>query len=886
MIKTRTVAALLLVAAAPAAAAPLHEVCVPNASGVPTREGPPTWLNWSSGSAPGTPVDQLLDDPRWLGATGQGFEVGSATPPLQTRAVVATTGGQDYLYMSFIVDLEDATAPRDLFLGFRRVTPVANAGGNTEFGYIFQFHLNGTAATHSTIAPIHCAQSSSCAESSGTGKDYWRVFADFGHTFTPTAPGDCPSGHQFERLTGATVNDPPITWMTKPTGTSCTADPACTAADPNSYCNIDGFCTSSDDAVRYWKLDITQVPLQANRWAVQVRIPIVASGQPLSAGIERNATMWYEITQKLPTDNYANVAFWPDNLTTSICTSPTSSLFDFLVHQELGAVDPGCPLCSPDNYSGLAELTPGATVPSNCDGGITIDHNDVGALFKPTGTDLAFFSSQTPTDEILAGGLNVLLAQPENTTSVPINAVIQGRFRLAGWGSAPWSVPSDTGTWKDLRPAKNGVCTGGTPPPCGGMVIPAKVGTTNGKGAIWVNWTIGDDTGTGGLKDSEYCKYGLTPPGGMCNPGCDCTAAGAQCDVKSGTGVQASTGGPCVSPLYQFDQCILVELTGQLTTATTPPKAVNFVKQSTWNNMTFGQMSVLSREALIDARELPKAPGQQYQDIYLLVMPRNFPASVPPTSTGISLVQSRAVDSAARIAQPYLDDLNRIPPVQIQAISDRLQRTPFAVEGGGSGSGSQGGNGDPRIEQIRRAMQVMPKADFERVNNLLNIALSQNKGGNNPASALVHDAVKTLGSTAAAGVVSTLEIYPYYQPLGKGRAYQPMTAFTVFLSHENTLSGTRYVIDGADKVSENVYHMRIPVGFAKRIQIRAEAIEAKDALTPPNPAWPCAGGCAACGGVNRSCGLVAAIGSGGPGLLAGMFVIRRRRRKPRPASRG
>jgi hypothetical protein len=254
-------------------------------------------------------------------------------------------------------------------------------------------------------------------------------------------------------------------------------------------------------------------------------------------------------------------------------------------------------------------------------------------------------------------------------------------------------------------------------------------------------------------------------------------------------------------------------------------------------------------------------------------MPRNLPMSVPATTTGVGLIQSRAIDSAARIAQPYLDDIHRIPPDDLRAISERLQRprlTAAAV--------ANGGDGDKRIEQIRRAMQVMPEADFQRVARLLDIALRQPTDSRSPASALVHDTVAALGPAAAAGVVSTLEIYPYYQPFAKGRAYQPMTSFSVFLSHENTLSGTRYVIDGADRVSENVYHMRIPVGFARRIQIRAEAIEGKDVLPPPNPAWPCAGGCATCGGGNRSCGLVAALGSGGPGLLACVWVIGRRRK--------
>jgi hypothetical protein len=106
-----------------------------------------------------------------------------------------------------------------------------------------------------------------------------------------------------------------------------------------------------------------------------------------------------------------------------------------------------------------------------------------------------------------------------------------------------------------------------------------------------------------------------------------------------------------------------------------------------------------------------------------------------------------------------------------------------------------------------------------------------------------------------------------------------MTSFSIFLSHENTLSGIRYVIDGADKVGKNVYHMRIPVGFAKKIQVRAEAIQSGDVLAPPNPAWPCAGGCAACGGANRNCGLVTTIGNTTPGLIAGVLVIRRRRKK-------
>ena len=128
-------------------------------------------------------------------------------------------------------------------------------------------------------------------------------------------------------------------------------------------------------------------------------------------------------------------------------------------------------------------------------------------------------------------------------------------------------------------------------------------------------------------------------------------------------------------------------------------------------------------------------------------------------------------------------------------------------------------------------------------------------------------------------MVPTLEIYPFYKAPNEA-VYQPMTSFALFLSHEDTLGGVRYEVDGATKVAENVYHVSIPVGNARKIQVRAQALSGGEAVLPPgNPAWPCAGGCVACGGLNRNCGLVATIGNTTPGLIAGVLVIRRRRKK-------
>ncbi|HMG54655.1 MAG TPA: hypothetical protein VK601_14260, partial [Kofleriaceae bacterium] len=410
---------------------------------------------------------------------------------------------------------------------------------------------------------------------------------------------------------------------------------------------------------------------------------------------------------------------------------------------------------------------------------------------------------------------------------------------------------TDIGAFEAIPGTANGVCAAGTPPACTGSF---SIGAASQR-AITFDWT---------LTDNDKCSYQI--PGAVCSS-CVCDHTGATpCDPdptapvgKLGTHAAAQ---PCVKLHFQH-QCMYVELSS-------PNGAVNFEQQSAYRNMDFGPMSVLAREALIDARRLPVENNQTEQDIYLMVMPRNMPGSVPPTTRTVDLVQNQVIDAALRIAQPYNDDLDRMPGDQIPGIAKRLDHPALSV---------RATDGDERVRKILRARQVMSKADLARVDALLGVAFNQTDS-KQPSSAQIHNAVALLGPEVAAEVVPTLDIYPFYLPGAKGHIYQPMTAFTIFLSHEDTLSGVQYQIDGADKVGENVYHLRIPVGNARKIQVRAQALVGNEPKLPVgNPSWPCAGGCAACGGANRSCGLVTVIGNSGPGLLAGVLVIGRRRRR-------
>jgi hypothetical protein len=821
-----------------------NNMCVPRALGVPTRDGPPDWLRTRTSKVNGAtlPPNDALDDPRWLGATGQTFALGSAKAPLQARALISTEDAvapvTKYVYLSFIIDLDayDTAAasdvtPRDLFLGFHR--PGAPAGG--ERGYVFQFHLTGPGAALSpngmvTSAPPPCDDYATCDEdASSTPHDYWRVFRDIGNTASYDCSGPAVGGRELGVPAAPGTSAAAAPWMV------------------------------SQDAVRYWKVSAGDPsPFAQNRWAVQIRLPMVAADATkisnLASGIEEGSTFYYEATGRLAhgpsTGTFAPIGWYPQtaSLRPPVCTHTG---FNTLVTAEMSDNSVDCPNCQLTHLAGLSDLGLGA--PATCDGGIDIDIDHIGVLNTAvpsdpetigpgTGSPLnTAFLGATPTSGPV---INHVIALPVNTAASTIKPHLQARFRLAEWGSAPWSVPGDLGQWADIRGAESGICA---KPPTGTDIC-GESDMAPGKHALLTfDWQIG--AGPSGA--SEYCEFGLKPPGGTCTM---CTLGGA-------TGTQAA-GGPCVPSFYQFDQCMLVELNS-------PNGPATFVHQSIWSNMRFGTMSTLAHEALIDARHLPTAPGQLYQDIYFVAVPRNMPQVLPATTTTVSTVQTAALNLALHIAQPYLADLKRQPPIPVVGVP-----RPRPFERGG-------GDGNPVVQQILRAREVMPPADVRRVDGLLTVALAQSPS-TNPSATLVHGAVGAVGSSTAAELVPTLDIYPYYQVDARGRLYSPMTSFSLFLSHESTLSGIRYQIDGADKVGGNIYHLRIPVGNARKIQVRAQALTANEATLPPgNPAWPCAGGCAACGGVNRSCGLVAALGSGGPGLLACVWVIGRRRKPKR-----
>ncbi|MCE9571976.1 MAG: hypothetical protein K8W52_02350 [Deltaproteobacteria bacterium] len=835
--------------------------CVPQAIGVPTREGPPKWSDFFT-DGDTRPAYFGQDEPRWLGASLESFSNGAARPPAQLKTLWSHEGASDYLYLSFTSNVvPNATMQGDVWLGFRRSAPYQN-----ERAYLLQFDLPAAALAADQVAPAFCGSTYKCLSTPN-----WRVWVDRGNTndYKTCDAGVIGTFPEFDPMTGPDENTPPFTWLNGP--------------------RASGAETNED--VMMWSKD--------GQWGVLARLKLAPSaGLPLSDGIDPSSTVWYEVSESLPShDNpaeqptFSPLAAWPRTTPNSVCVYANTDQDhhpEFVIHRDLGDE------ASWGLMSRLGAPGPAPTVP--CDAGIEI--GPVGAMTDPT---INLFAGVTPGNGFKgyqADGTtvatNMLIAIARNTSNAPVTVPLRAHFRLAGWGSAPWSDATDTGVWKEIPGTEGGVC--GVPPlsmdPVGTVCHPIDLQAAGApfnqdKWAVTFPWQLGSEA-AGGL--SEFCKYGLTPNGGGCEE-CSCGTAPQICDRMTDPGTRAKMPGDanprtCVSKKYQYDQCMLVELDA-------PNGDAHFTRHSTWNNMTFGQMSTDTREALIDTRTLAAPTDSDQQDIYLLVMPRNLPKTVPPGTTGMRFIRRAAIARAAEIAAPYVEDIQGMYSGDVYALAEQLGHYNW---GGASYGGTQyGGYGewplafgyDPDMAEqaggIAWARAIMPSPTYEQVGNLLDIAAAA-PDGELPAAKLTRDTVVAVGPSTAADLVPTLEVYPFYRASSadaKRPEYRPLTSFTVFLSHEGAFDSLGYEIDGAEKVAENVYHVGIPVGRARRLQFRSQAVTPGDAVQGGgDPDWPCEHhpfGCCE----DKDCGTLAGVRNTLPLTVACAFVLRRKRRRPK-----
>jgi hypothetical protein len=281
------------------------------------------------------------------------------------------------------------------------------------------------------------------------------------------------------------------------------------------------------DTLRVW----TNSP-SANSWAVQVRIP--RANLQLSGASYK---MWFQVFTGLP--GPAATYAWP-------------------VTQLLGQ-DAGFNEVYPDpaNWQTM-QFGTGPNDPACATGGVSITSAQMGTK-NPDSHSILYGSNQT----------NTFFAHPLNNAQRTVNSgEIQGRFRIANWGSSPngWEFGVDPNTlWQTIP--------GGSVSNLG--AIPNGALSTDANGLSF-NWVV---------------------------TGADLAA------FQNGTRLP--------------HQCMLLEL------SSSGPNPLSFVNKSTWTNMNFVHASTFSDKAQITLKGLT-AIAPVGRDVYVWIETLNMPEKADP----------------------------------------------------------------------------------------------------------------------------------------------------------------------------------------------------------------------------------------------------------------
>lgn len=551
---------------------------------------------------------------------------------------------------------------------------------------------------------------------------------------------------------------------------------------------------------------------EGDRWAVQMRLKLQPDDDTdpatppktiptLEQGLEWNGSIWYEATQSENATSLLSLGKLPDETGVGTFTRCSQNLNDRIVHATLG---------DPNSWSAMSLLPKGAAPDGTCDGGLKIDRGALGTLVDtpqsgwdtlPLGIGL---KARNATNTALRA-VNSVVARVTNATSTAFTGQIRATFRIADWGATvagkgDWiTIPADAGT-------TNPVATPTT------FSIPG-----GGQKALGFNWT---------MNEKDYCKYSLDVPGYACESCTPCADTGNGCTHL------ANTSDPCTPIKRKTHQCIQVELSA-------PNSKIKFSQASVFNNMDFGEMSTFQQDATIDVAGAPVVNGQR--EVILVVAARNLPAPTKTAvrTTGLEMLANNSLSLARKVSASHAKTIKRMGKVEAnKRIGARIALTMTVA------------NANNRLKDLGSADLVafdktriaLPEDDYRVTGALIDIAADAVQraktptAGAKPAAELTRRLVDTLGPTAAARVVPTIEVYPFFRP-AKGDIFQPMQPFSVFLSHEGTMLGFKVsdlTGDNLTKIDTNVYRLVIPAAKSKgTVTIKTEAVEPRAPLLTP-----------------------------------------------------
>jgi hypothetical protein len=842
-------------------------MCPPKAGGVPFWSprapmwrdfggAPPTAACTTSSTTAGVTTDCHHDDPRWRGAAALSYTSasGSANPPVQFRSVWSDEGGARFMYLQWTVRVGIFGVPgnnHDLFLAYER-PGAAGFPIDHKRAHLVKIHVapvNAAGLRNST--PVYCdPDSTTCVDTD----DYYTIYVnsqidDGGGTGTPEVSSCTGITGQGLTFRARAANEP---WI-------------------DGALQVQRQCDGAT----------------CDLWVVSLRVPVVpanaATVDPFSSGIEEGSKFWYQVDLRAASLS-AELDSWPRLADPAEVENPTcfvNASNERYVQRDL------------DSAAGWSQLTLWDAVsarPADCYDGFSLRPDDVGVISRDFGTaaptnPTILSSSLDYRFKAFTGGTtratNRVVARTENFGDVRSNVRLKARFRFAEWGAqAHWGTtgPGPTAKWVDVPgSAADGVCaTTGVPAPGGGTCDPIATVNMGDRVPISFDWSLGGVDATITVEEAtEYCVYGLTPPTGFtCN---DCTITAPNDGTRADDGVSPTAS--CKRKLWDH-QCMLVELGAD--------SAETFENQSVYKNMNIRQMSEVAREATISVLGLPPIPGARDEAIYLVVMPRNIDASLPAGTTGVSLVAANAAVARNSLLRPFLEAAAQMDDAQYAAAVERVRSRDFG--GAGYGGLTYGGL-EPDLIEVPPKQLEFPRADLPRGADLAPRGLRRvaefldgaSRWTSASAELFTEQTIASLDDITATAIVPTVDVYAFRK--GTGSALLPMTSFTLVVHHDGPLHGITWTIDGATRVSDNVFRVDMPVGHKRDVKIRVMAKERSgETQQPGDPRWPCSSGGGCCH--SKRCSPSQpdlAFNYGIPVLFAGVVLTSRRRRKRKGA---
>jgi hypothetical protein len=448
---------------------------------------------------------------------------------------------------------------------------------------------------------------------------------------------------------------------------------------------------------RGWLQKATDVMADPNnRWAVQVKVPVVAGTIDGNAGPDLGTEfdMWYMIVGTLDTMMGPAPAILGEQRVTGNTTQldlltgnypnpfPMPSLWERFV---LGAADTF--------------------------GGVAIHGNG--------STDVRVWNAAYGEGTTIDNGSNTFIARPRNYRPSPNDIAaggISATFRIANWGSVggdPHQIDWASGTW-DYIPGNDALN-----PVLSSLDIPT-------------------------------LAAGANPPG---NRPIELTAM-----MSRGAGTS-------------YHQCIYVTLSGG---------SLQFLNDSTFQNMSYEIASVVEREAEINVRGVEGDPPEVLLAIEKLNMPRDLPGG---TDNGRFLQGpiTELMRKGGPLAEKYKVLRSRL--AQYEGVEKEQDRLAALIEILTSEGWSQAD-----IETLFPTFRVHAYHDTgERVTN---------KEGN------------------------------------KVPVYREQSSFGLYAYHEGPITGWSTSIEGADRTGENVYRVSIPAGGVAKIRVRVQAVTPQEDRIP------------------------------------------------------